>query len=255
MGRFLVLLYGSVIYGVFLVTFLYAMGFVGGFVVPRTIDSGVEGPLLPSIVINVALLGLFAGQHIVMARPWFKARWTKIVPRAMERSTFVLATCLCLGLLFWQWRPMTGVVWQIEQPLARGVLLAVGLAGWLLVLYSSFLIDHFDLFGLRQVVLYWGRRPYTHRPFVERSLYKWIQHPLMVGFLIAFWATATMTAGHLLFALVTTAYIVVGTRIEERDLARLLGDEYGQYRRRTARFLPLPRRPKAAAAEAASVEA
>jgi protein-S-isoprenylcysteine O-methyltransferase Ste14 len=255
MGRFLVLLYGSVIYGVFLVTFLYAMGFVGGFVVPRTIDSGVEGPLLPSIVINVALLGLFAGQHIVMARPWFKARWTKIVPRAMERSTFVLATCLCLGLLFWQWRPMTGVVWQIEQPLARGVLLAVGLAGWLLVLYSSFLIDHFDLFGLRQVVLYWGRRPYTHRPFVERSLYKWIQHPLMVGFLIAFWATPTMTAGHLLFALVTTAYIVVGTRIEERDLARLLGDEYGQYRRRTARFLPLPRRPKAAAAEAASVEA
>jgi protein-S-isoprenylcysteine O-methyltransferase Ste14 len=246
MGRFLVLAYGTVMYAIFVVTFLYAMGFVGDFAVPKTIDSGEAGPLLPSIVVNIALLGLFAAQHIVMARPWFKARWIRIIPRPMERSTFVLATCLCLGLLFWQWRPLPAIVWHVEPPLARGLLWAVSIAGWLLVLYASFLIDHFDLFGLRQVVLYWCRRPYTHRPFVERSLYRWIQHPLMVGFLIAFWATPTMTAGHLLFAVVTTAYIVVGTRIEERDLARILGDEYQRYRRRTARFLPLRKRPHAA---------
>jgi protein-S-isoprenylcysteine O-methyltransferase Ste14 len=207
MGRFLVLLYGTVIYVIFLVTFLYAMGFVGGLAVPKTIDSGVQDAALPSILINVALLGLFAVQHIVMARREFKTRWTKIVPRSIERSTFVLATCFCLGLLFWQWRPMTGIVWHVEHPLVRGVLFGVSLFGWLLVLYSSFLIDHFDLFGLRQVVLHWRQQVYTHRPFVERSLYKWVQHPLMVGFLIAFWATPTMTAGHLLFALVTTAYM------------------------------------------------
>jgi protein-S-isoprenylcysteine O-methyltransferase Ste14 len=249
MGRFLVLLYGSVVYGIFLVTFLYAMGFVSGIVVPKTIDSGVTGPLLPSALANVALLGLFAAQHVVMARPGFKARWTRIVPRPIERSTFVLATCVCLGLLFWQWQPMTAVVWEVHHPLARGLILGVSMSGWLLVLYSSFLIDHFDLFGLRQVVLYWRRRAYTHPPFVERALYKWIQHPLMVGFLIAFWAAPTMTTGHLLFAVVTTAYIVVGTRIEERDLSRMLGEEYRQYRRRTGRFLPRPRRPQADAAQ------
>ncbi|MHC4141102.1 MAG: methanethiol S-methyltransferase [Planctomycetota bacterium] len=254
MGRFLVLLYGAVIYVIFLVTFLYAMGFVGGFAVPKTIDTGVEGAALPSIFINVALLGLFAVQHIVMARPEFKTRWTKIVPRPIERSTFVLATCLCLGLTFWQWRPMTGIVWHVEHSLVRGLLLGVSLSGWLLVLYSSFLIDHFDLFGLRQVVLHWRQQVYTHRPFVERSLYKWVQHPLMVGFLIAFWATPTMTAGHLLFALVTSAYIVVGTRIEERDLARMLGNEYHQYRARTARFLPRPKRPKAVDVDAAAAK-
>ncbi|MHC4421415.1 MAG: methanethiol S-methyltransferase [Planctomycetota bacterium] len=254
MGRFFVLLYGTVIYVIFVVTFVYAMGFVGGIAVPKTIDSGVEGAVLPSILINIALLGLFAVQHIVMARPEFKTRWTKIVPKPIERSTFVLATCLCLGLTFWQWRPMTGIVWHVEQPLARGLLIGVSLFGWLLVLYSSFLIDHFDLFGLRQVVLYWRQQVYTHRPFVERSLYKWVQHPLMVGFLIAFWATPTMTAGHLLFAVVTTAYIVVGTRIEERDLARMLGDDYHQYRARTARFLPRPKRPKAVHVEVAAAK-
>ncbi|MHC4990712.1 MAG: methanethiol S-methyltransferase [Planctomycetota bacterium] len=255
MGRFLVLLYGTVIYVIFLATFLYAMGFVGGLAVPKTIDSGAEGAVLPSILINVALLGLFAAQHIVMARPEFKARWTKIVPKPIERSTFVLATCLCLGLMFWQWRPLTGIVWNVEPAPVRVLLLAVSLGGWLLVLYSSFLIDHFDLFGLRQVVLYWRRQAYTHPPFIERSLYTWVQHPLMVGFLIAFWATPTMTMGHLLFSLVTTAYIVVGTRIEERDLARMLGEEYQQYRRRTARFLPLRGRMKASAPEAAAANA
>jgi protein-S-isoprenylcysteine O-methyltransferase Ste14 len=255
MGRLLVLLYGTVIYGAFLVTFLYAMGFVSGFFVPKTVDSGTDGPLLQSILINVALLGLFAIQHVIMARTTFKAWWTKFVPKPIERSTFVLATCLCLGLMYWQWQPMTGVVWNVENPAARAVLVGVGLVGWLTVLYSTFLIDHFDLFGLRQVVLYWRRRPYTHPPFVERSLYKLVQHPLMVGFLIAFWATPMMTTGHLLFAIVTTAYIVVGTRVEEQTLLGMLGDEYRDYRRRTWRFLPLPRRPKAVEpqAEAAAV--
>jgi protein-S-isoprenylcysteine O-methyltransferase Ste14 len=230
MGRLLTLLYGSVIYGAFLVTFLYAMGFVSGFFVPKTVNSGTDGPLVQSILINVALLGLFAIQHLIMARTTFKAWWTKFVPKPIERSTFVLATCLCLGLMYWQWQPMTGVVWNVENPAARAVLVGVGLVGWLTVLYSTFLIDHFDLFGLRQVVLYWRRR-------------------------IAFWATPMMTTGHLLFAIVTTAYIVVGTRVEEQTLLGMLGDEYRDYRRRTWRFLPLPRRPKAVEpqAEAAAV--
>jgi protein-S-isoprenylcysteine O-methyltransferase Ste14 len=254
MGRFLILLYGSLAYGGFVVTFLYAMGFVSGAVVPKTLDSGTDGPLGTSILVNVGLLGLFAVQHMVMARPWFKSRWTRIVPRPIERSTFVAATCVCLGLLFWLWQPMTEIVWRVEQPVVRAALFGVAAAGWLIVLYSSFLIDHFDLFGLRQVVLHWRRRPYTHRPFVERSLYRVVQHPLMVGFLLAFWATPTMTTGHLLFAVVTTAYIVVGTRIEERTLLGILGDDYREYRRRTARFIPRPKRPRAVAAPAGVAE-
>jgi protein-S-isoprenylcysteine O-methyltransferase Ste14 len=254
MGRFLVLLYGVVAYAAFLLTFLYAMGFVSGFAVPKTVNSGADGPLVTSIVINMLLLGLFGVQHAVMARTAFKKRWTRIVHPAIERSTFVFATCICLALVFWLWQPMTATVWHVENAAGRAVLHGLTAAGWLLVLYSTFLIDHFDLFGLRQVILHWRRIPYTHRPFVERSLYRVVQHPLMVGFLVAFWATPTMSSGHLLFAIVTTAYVVVGTRIEERTLSGILGGPYADYRRRTPRFVPRFRRPPSAIAPAGAAE-
>jgi protein-S-isoprenylcysteine O-methyltransferase Ste14 len=255
MGRFLVLVYGVLAYAAFLGAFLYAMGFVSGLVVPKTVNSGTDGPLVSSIAINVLLLGLFAVQHAVMARTAFKKRWTRIVHPAIERSTFVLATCACLALVFWLWQPMTATVWHVDHAAGRAVLYGVAAGGWLLVLYSTFLIDHFDLFGLRQVILYWRRIPYTHHPFVERSLYRVVQHPLMVGFLVAFWATPTMTAGHLLFAIVTTGYILVGTRLEERTLSAVLGEPYADYRRRTPRFVPRLRRPPSAVAPAGAPEA
>jgi protein-S-isoprenylcysteine O-methyltransferase Ste14 len=177
-----------------------------------------------------------------MARPWFKARWTKLVPKPIERSTFVLAASLLVALTMWQWRPMPEVVWRVENPAARAFLSGLSLLGWALVFYSSFVIDHFDLFGLRQVYLHLRGRPYVHPAFAERSLYKLIRHPLMAGFLIAFWATPTMTQGHLLFALVTTAYILFGISIEERDLARFLGEDYWRYRDRTPMLVPWPKR-------------
>jgi len=187
------------------------------------------------------LLGLFAVQHAVMARPAFKVWWTRIVPEAAERSTFVLATCVVLGLMVWQWRPIEGTIWLIEQPIASGILRALSFLGWGLVLFSSFLIDHFDLFGLRQVWLYFRGKEYTQHPFVERSLYHIVRHPLMLGFLIAFWATPNMTGGHLVFALLTTGYILIGTRIEERDLVKILGDDYIEYRARTPGLIPFLR--------------
>ena len=246
MTRWAILIYGILAYIAFLATFLYAIGFLEGVVVPKDINTGKQGPLGWAILINVALLGLFAVQHSIMARPAFKAWWTKIVHPAIERSTFVLATCVCLALLFWLWRPMTGVIWETDQPVLRTMLIALSLAGWGIVLYSSFLIDHFDLFGLRQVVLHFRGREYAHGPFMERSLYKLVRHPLMTGFIIAFWATPLMTAGHLLFAAVTTAYIILlGIRLEERNLVSILGEDYLRYRRRTPMLIPRPwgRRP------------
>ncbi len=241
MTRALTLAYGVAAYCVFLATFLYLIGFVGGLVVPKDVNSGAVGPLGAAVLINSLLLGLFAVQHAVMARPAFKAWWTRIVPEAVERSTFVLATCVVLGLMVWQWRPIEGTIWLIEQPIASGILRALSFLGWGLVLFSSFLIDHFDLFGLRQVWLYFRGEEYTQHPFVERSLYRIVRHPLMLGFLIAFWATPNMTGGHLVFALLTTGYILIGTCIEERDLVQILGDDYIEYRARTPSLIPFLR--------------
>ncbi|MHC5023940.1 MAG: methanethiol S-methyltransferase [Planctomycetota bacterium] len=241
MRRSIAFVYGLIAYLAFFITILYAIGFVGNLVVPKSIDSGPAGPTGASILVNVALLALFAVQHSIMARPWFKERWTKIVPRPVERSTFVLVTSALLMFIFWQWRPMPEPIWDIGQPVVRAVLIGISYLGWAMVFYSSFLIDHFDLFGLRQVWLHLRGRPYTHHPFAERSLYRLMRHPLMTGFLLAFWFAPSMSQGHLLFAAVTTAYILVAVRIEEHDLLRFLGEDYRQYRRRTPMLLPLPK--------------
>ena len=220
------------------------MGFVGNFAVPKSIDSGSQGAGATAILVNVLLVGLFAAQHTIMARPGFKTWWTSFVPAPMGRSTFVLITSLLLGLLYWQWRPLPETVWLVEFAPLRAILIALSFVGWGIVLYSSFLIDHFDLFGLRQVTLHLRGLPYRHHPFMERSLYKFIRHPLMAGFLIAFWATPTMTEGHLLFAGLMTVYIFFGIHMEERDLLRMLGDDYRGYHARTPMLLPGPGRPR-----------
>jgi protein-S-isoprenylcysteine O-methyltransferase Ste14 len=237
----MILGYGLLAYAAFLVSILYAIGFVSNVIVPRSIDSGPAVPLGDAIAVNSLLLAVFAIQHTIMARPAFKAWWKKIVPEAAERSTFVLCAGLLLLLLFWQWRPMTPVVWQVDSRPVRLLLTALSLLGWGVVFYSTFLIDHFDLFGMRQVVLEFLGRPYVPRRFVERGLYRWMRHPLMAGFLVAFWSTGTMTLGHLLFCLLITAYILIGITLEERDLLRTLGEDYRRYRARTPMLLALPR--------------
>jgi protein-S-isoprenylcysteine O-methyltransferase Ste14 len=244
MARLLVFVYGVIAYSAFLAAFLYLIGFVGNFAVPKSIDSGAQGAEATAILVNLLLVGLFTVQHTIMARPGFKSWWTRVVPAPMERSTFVLVTSLLLGLLYWQWRPLPGTVWLVEPALLRGILTGVSFVGWGMVLYSSFLIDHFDLFGLRQVTLHLRGRPYRYHPFMERSLYKIIRHPLMAGFLIAFWATPTMTEGHLLFAGLMTAYVLFGIHVEERDLLRMLGEDYRRYHARTPMLIPGPRRPR-----------
>ncbi|RPJ70300.1 MAG: isoprenylcysteine carboxylmethyltransferase family protein [Acidobacteria bacterium] len=239
--RFAFFVYGCVCYVAFLASFLYAIAFVGGFAAPTRLDGDAATPLVAALAIDVALLLLFATQHSVMARPWFKERWTRVVPPVIERSTFVLFASLALALLCWQWRPIGGVVWSVEAPAARGLLWAVFAFGWLQVLAVTFLINHFDLFGLRQVWLQLVGRPYTKLPLSTPGPYRLVRHPLYLGFLLAFWATPTMTVAHLVFAVATTAYILLAIQFEEHDLAREHGVGYAEYRRRVPMILPVGR--------------
>jgi protein-S-isoprenylcysteine O-methyltransferase Ste14 len=238
MARRLVFAYGVLAYGVFFGTFLYAVGFVGNLLVPKSLDSAPTAPLATALLINLALLGVFAVQHSVMARPAFKRLLSRVVPAAAERSTYVLASSLALILLFWQWSPLGGVVWQIENPVGRAVMYTAFAFGWLLVLVTTFLINHFDLFGLRQVWFHLRGRQYQALRFVTPGPYRLVRHPLYVGWLFAFWATPTMTVTHLLFAIATTAYILIAIQLEERDLVTL-HPEYEQYRRRVPMLIPV----------------
>lgn len=242
MDKIAALLFGIISYVVFLGTFLYAIGFVGNVFVPKSIDSGAAGPIWPSLVINLVLLTIFAVQHSVMARPGFKKAWTKIVPKPIERSVFVLFASSALILLFWQWQPMIGIVWSIENSVGRVLMLALFAAGWLIVLLSTFMINHFDLFGLRQVYMYAKNVEDRDLNFTTRAFYNFVRHPIMLGFIIAFWATPTMTVGHLLFAAVTTAYILVAIQLEERDLVDAHGETYKAYRRDVGMLVPVPRK-------------
>lgn len=241
MKRTGILLYGLACYAVFFATFLYAIGFVGNLWVPKAMDSPRATSLGLALLIDLGLLSLFALQHSVMARPGFKRVWTRLIPESAERSTYTLLSSLALILLFWQWRPLGGVVWEVEHPLARTLLYAGFAFGWGLVLVSTFLINHFDLFGLRQVWLQFRGRAYTALPFKTPGPYRLVRHPLYVGWFFAFWCTPTMSVTHLLFALMTTAYILVAIRLEERDLIAAL-PEYAQYRKQVPMLLPRLRR-------------
>jgi protein-S-isoprenylcysteine O-methyltransferase Ste14 len=238
MGRFASLLYGAAAYGAAMLTIVYAVGFVTDLVVPKSIDSGVASPLVEALVVDTLLLGIFAVQHSVMARPAFKKLWTRIVPEPIERSTYVLFATLSLVLLFWQWRSIPAVIWLVTDPVAVTAIQAMSLAGFALVVFSTFLISHFELFGLTQVLRNWLNRQAPEPLFRTPLLYRHVRHPLYLGFLIAFWAAPTMTAGHLLFALATTGYIVIAIQLEERDLIQFFGTQYVEYRKRVSMLIP-----------------
>jgi methanethiol S-methyltransferase len=238
MHRTTILACGIVSYLIFLTSFLYLFAFMAGIAVPKTVDTGAPGTNGRAIVINLLLLGLFACQHAVMARDTFKSWLTKWIPEPLERSFFVVAASSALGMLYWLWQPIPAVVWDVPLPWLRAVMWSVFGAGFVLVLYTSFLIDHFDLFGLRQVWLHFRGRPYTPVPFSARSFYKHMRHPMMLGLLLTFWSVPTMTWGHLLFSTLMTGYIAIGIRMEERSLLRKLGDDYRSYHQRTPMLVP-----------------
>lgn len=242
MGGIASVLYGGLVYLVFLATFLYAIAFVGNLPVPKTIDSGEPGFIGAALIVDTLLLGLFAIQHSVMARPAFKRWWTKLVPSPVERTTYVLLASLVLLLLYWQWRPIPEPVWSVINPAGALVLQAVFWIGWGVVLLSTFLINHFELFGLRQVYARLRGRTLPPPVFKTPLFYKNVRHPIYLGFLLAFWATSTMTVGHLLFAVATTGYILIGIYLEERDLMALFGDQYRRYREQVSMLIPLPGR-------------
>jgi methanethiol S-methyltransferase len=238
MMRSIAFLYGILVYGVFFLTFLYLIGFVGNLLVPKSIDTGSVTATGTALLINILLIALFGVQHSVMARPAFKQWWTRIVPAPIERSTYVLLASAVLILLFWQWRPMGQPIWNLQAAWAQYAMWAIFAAGFGLVLLSTFVIDHFDLFGLRQVTLNLRQKPYAHGPFTVRFFYRFVRHPLYAGFLMAFWATPAMTVGHLLFAAGMTGYILIAIRYEERDLVTFHGDAYSSYRSRVPMLVP-----------------
>lgn len=238
MLKFTAFLFGAVSYLTFLVTILYAIGFVSGLVVPKTIDTGAKSPIFDALVINLALMSLFAVQHSVMARKQFKQWWTRFIPKSVERSTYVLFSSLTLLLLLWQWRPMPAIIWHVAEPEMAVVITGLSLLGWVIVFTSTFLINHFELFGLHQVANNLTGREMPAPTFRTPLYYQFVRHPIYLGFIIAFWATPTMSVGHLLFAAVTTAYIFVGILLEERDLVEMFGDDYRRYRQRVSMLLP-----------------
>lgn len=263
MKRWCFFVYGALCHALFLATFAYMAGFVGNFLAPKSIDSA-PAPWGPALVVDVALITLFGLQHSVMARPWFKRLWTRLVPAPIERSTYVLVSCAVTFLLMWQWQGINTPVWDIQHPVGRVLLWGLFAAGWLLVPAVSLMINHFDLFGTRQVWLHLHGKPYTSEPFRTPWLYRFMRHPLYVGWMVAFWATPTMTLGHLLFAGALTLYMVLATRFEERDLVEHYGETYRTYQRQVPKFIPASgggicpvrshRLPAAPAAEHAGAE-
>ena len=242
---FIAALYGVIAYIAFVCSFVYAVAFVGNLNVPRTIDSGPSAPFTEALIIDLLVLGAFAIQHSLMARPGFKAVWTRIVPRSVERSTYVLLSSLLLGLICWQWRPIPATVWDVSgSPIAAGLLRGLFWLGWVILFLATFMVNHFDLFGLRQVFLRLRGLEYSPPKFTQRALYKLVRHPIMLGFVISFWAAPRMSVGHLIFSIATTGYILIGIALEERDLMHAHGEQYGAYRARVPMLLPLGVRRK-----------
>tara|TARA_R110002051_G_scaffold297564_2_gene364003 strand:+ start:53305 stop:54042 length:738 start_codon:yes stop_codon:yes gene_type:complete len=238
MKKVLIVIYGIIAYLIFLVAFLYAIGFVGNLFVPKSIDTGEETSLIPAVIINLGLLSLFALQHSIMARPAFKKWFTKIIDPAMERSTYILLSSLILLFMYWKWQPMTTIVWETENIVSL-IVMAIFFLGWTIVFLSTFMISHFELFGLTQIYQNFKDQSLTYPEFQVNWFYKLVRHPLMLGFIIAFWAAPTMTYGRLLFAVVTTAYMLIAVKyLEEKDLRNLLGKDYENYQKRVPMIFP-----------------
>ena len=240
--KFIVFLYGIVSYAIGVAAMVYLIFFMINIVVPKGIDSAAVSALMPAVLVDLILIGLFALQHSVMARPGFKEVWTRIVPKPAERSTYVLMTGLILALLFWRWQPIPGVVWSVENPIGKTLLQGLFWLGWVILFSATFMINHFDLFGLRQVYFRLKSQPYQPVPFVQVALYRFVRHPIMLGLLLGVWATPEMSIGHLLFAAAMTGYVLIGIVLEEHDTREALGESYERYRRQTSMLVPMPRR-------------